>query len=186
MSEQTPESVHQHHRPYGIYDECGHTHQEGEAGTQAVDDVGIVCEAGLQYQVCFACHTDDGEVHERTPEENAWPCDVEVVWQALAEARRVKREAEAKLAAAEKRIAELLPQTLIAAVVIAELKKDLAKLTERNRKLEAALRGQGPFGHSCGKGDNEGPPENCPGCICERLLSPPRTRRRHEPPRELP
>lgn len=63
------------HREYRIYDDCGHDHREGDPGTCEVDDVGVCCEEGYMYSVCWACHTHDGEMHEHSPEEQAWPCD---------------------------------------------------------------------------------------------------------------
>jgi hypothetical protein len=46
------------HRPFGIYDECGHDHTEEqlEAGDcLEIDEVGLTCEDGLMYQVCEHC-----------------------------------------------------------------------------------------------------------------------------------
>lgn len=71
------------HSPFGIYDECGHDHNEGDPSVIDVEDIGLSCKDGLRYQVCFECDTDDGEVCEWTPEENAWPCDVARVLAAL-------------------------------------------------------------------------------------------------------
>ena len=48
------------HRPFGIYDECGHEHEEGQAGVLDIPEVGLTCEAGLLYTVCRECHTYDG------------------------------------------------------------------------------------------------------------------------------
>jgi hypothetical protein len=62
------------HSSYGVYDECGHDHQEGDPGTIEVEDVGIVCEAGHLYDVCRACHTVDGVTTEDA-DERSWPCD---------------------------------------------------------------------------------------------------------------
>lgn len=66
------------HKEHRIYDECGHDHREGDPGTVHVWDVGICCEDGYLYSVCYACHTDDGEMTEDGPWEQAWPCDAAV------------------------------------------------------------------------------------------------------------
>ena len=63
------------HREYRVYDECGHDHRDGEPGTTDVECIGPVCEEGYMYSVCYACHTDDGEMGEDGPWEQAWPCD---------------------------------------------------------------------------------------------------------------
>jgi hypothetical protein len=49
------------HRPFGIYDECGHNHGDGEGDDSLieVDEIGYVCEAGKQYDICTECCTDD-------------------------------------------------------------------------------------------------------------------------------
>jgi hypothetical protein len=69
------------HPPRRIYDECGHTHTEGEPGTVTVDEVGVVCEAGYQYTICRGCCcTDDWEqtgwcgAEHRRDLLPCWPC----------------------------------------------------------------------------------------------------------------
>lgn len=69
------------HREWKVYDECGHDHDhDGPDNPDVVDveGVGYVCSDGLLYSVCEQCHTHDGECHECTPEEQAWPCDAAV------------------------------------------------------------------------------------------------------------
>ena len=61
------------HKPFGVYDECGHDHQSGEDGTFEVPDVGTVCAAGPLYRVCTACHTVDGVLTEDA-DEGCFPC----------------------------------------------------------------------------------------------------------------
>ena len=63
------------HTEYRIYDDCEHGHAEGDPGTTEVRDVGICCEDGYMYSLCYVCHTDDGELEENSPTEQAWPCD---------------------------------------------------------------------------------------------------------------
>lgn len=52
------------HKPFYIYDECGHKHQEGDEGVTDVDDVGLVCKDGLIYAVCSACCLEYGRQTE--------------------------------------------------------------------------------------------------------------------------
>ena len=63
------------HREWKVYDECGHEHKIGDPGVIEVEDIGLVCSEGYGYSVCFACHTDDGDMREDGPWEQAWPCD---------------------------------------------------------------------------------------------------------------
>lgn len=63
------------HREWKTYDECGHDHEPEDPGVVDIEDIGLVCQDGFMYSVCFACHTHDGDAHEDTPEEQAWPCD---------------------------------------------------------------------------------------------------------------
>jgi hypothetical protein len=53
------------HSEYKIYDECGHNHRYSEdgdlePGVIEVEDVGLVCEEGLQYVICRECCTHGG------------------------------------------------------------------------------------------------------------------------------
>jgi hypothetical protein len=48
------------HEPFGIYDECDHTHTDEEAEDQTsgvlfVDEVGLTCHDGLMYNICKTC-----------------------------------------------------------------------------------------------------------------------------------
>ena len=61
------------HKPFGVYDECGHDHQPGDPDTFQIDDVGIVCAAGLLYKICEACHTVNGLPTEDA-DEGCFPC----------------------------------------------------------------------------------------------------------------
>lgn len=67
------------HKPFGIYEECGHDHDEqeidGDSGVIVVEalDKPYTCNEGLLYRVCEACHTDSGEVREDTG-DGLWPC----------------------------------------------------------------------------------------------------------------
>lgn len=48
------------HQAFGIYDECGHDHEDSEPGSGdliRVDEVGLVCADGFQYRICKACCT---------------------------------------------------------------------------------------------------------------------------------
>jgi len=49
------------HRPYGIYEECGHDHEPDEPGVTEVDDVGLVCAEGKLYDICGSCCAHDFE-----------------------------------------------------------------------------------------------------------------------------
>ena len=49
------------HRPYGIYEECGHDHEPDEPGVTEVDDVGLVCAEGKMYDICGSCCAHDFE-----------------------------------------------------------------------------------------------------------------------------
>ena len=43
------------HRPYGIYEECGHDHEPNEPGVIEVNDIGLVCAEGKMYDICVSC-----------------------------------------------------------------------------------------------------------------------------------
>ena len=43
------------HRPYSIYEECGHDHEPDGPGVTKVDDVGLVCAEGKMYEICVSC-----------------------------------------------------------------------------------------------------------------------------------
>lgn len=80
------------HNEFKIYDDCGHVHpMRSDPGTIEVDGVGLVCEDGYQYSICFDCHTHDGDCHEDSPTEQAWPCDARVAMDRAKELERVLR-----------------------------------------------------------------------------------------------
>ena len=41
------------HCEYGVYDICGHQHEDTDPGVRDVEDVGLVCDDGYLYPVCF-------------------------------------------------------------------------------------------------------------------------------------
>lgn len=70
------------HREYKIYEECSHRHTAKDVETgMAVDieNVGITCEEGHAYSICWGCCAGEGEgqteqcvsVHDLT---HCWPC----------------------------------------------------------------------------------------------------------------
>ena len=61
------------HCEWRIYDECGHQHAEGEPGVTEVEGMGLTCEAGYLYSVCYACETDEGVCREDS-DEHPYPC----------------------------------------------------------------------------------------------------------------
>lgn len=51
------------HRPFGIYDECGHEHTEAHlewGDCLDIMEVGLTCEDGLMYRVCTHCCVTEG------------------------------------------------------------------------------------------------------------------------------
>ena len=52
------------HRPYGLYDKCGHDHgEEGEGeGIVQVYEIGLTCKK--MYDICWECCTDDADQTE--------------------------------------------------------------------------------------------------------------------------
>jgi hypothetical protein len=77
-------SVLELHRPFRIYDECGHKHtaEDVEAG-RAIDvtDVGYTCSEGLMYVICRECCADDryqtedcATNHDHGVVSGCWPC----------------------------------------------------------------------------------------------------------------
>lgn len=85
------------HKPFGVYDECGHQHAEEEIGIGGVVvveelDAPYTCGAGLLYTICSTCGTKNGEVYEDSDEpEFAWPCDTHRAltgWKKAEEERR--------------------------------------------------------------------------------------------------
>jgi hypothetical protein len=62
------------HKPFGIYEECGHDHTEEdfEAGRCIeVDLIGYTCEEGLMYRVCTHCCTDNQTFEQYQTEDCA-------------------------------------------------------------------------------------------------------------------
>jgi hypothetical protein len=47
------------HRPYGIYDECDHQHEEAGGDVIDASEIGLTC--AKLYDVCRECCTDDGD-----------------------------------------------------------------------------------------------------------------------------
>lgn len=62
------------HKPFRIYDECGHNHAEGEAGVIEVEEIGLVCEDGYQYSICGECCADDVYQKEECGSDHHHPC----------------------------------------------------------------------------------------------------------------
>jgi hypothetical protein len=63
------------HKPYYIYEPCGHQHELTEdlqipPGVRNVDDVGLVCDDGLLYTICFHCCAGDHSQTERCVSEH--------------------------------------------------------------------------------------------------------------------
>lgn len=49
------------HKPFGVYDNCGHDHNDAELADEIclrVDDVGLTCDEGLMYEICRECCTN--------------------------------------------------------------------------------------------------------------------------------
>lgn len=76
------------HRAHRIFDECDHHHQytdEGKVpeGVLEIEEVGLTCEAGFMYSICWSCCTQesgyqsegcaDNHDHRGGP-ESCWPC----------------------------------------------------------------------------------------------------------------
>ena len=61
------------HRPFELYDECGHEHRSDELGVEDISEVGLCCKDGLVGTICYECGTDDGEVWEDS-DEYELPC----------------------------------------------------------------------------------------------------------------
>lgn len=64
------------HRAYGVYDECGHDHQEEGNGVVDVNDIGLCCKDGLLWTVCFKCACDDNGDTLEDAEKHPWPCHI--------------------------------------------------------------------------------------------------------------
>lgn len=58
--EQMIEKIRKLHRPFGVYDDCGHSHAEGDPGVMDIYEVGLVCAEGLMYEVCNECCAGGG------------------------------------------------------------------------------------------------------------------------------
>lgn len=66
------------HTPTPIYAECGHDHDEGEAGVVDIDPIGLVCQDGYMYDICRECCMDADEQIESCADHHdnrhCWPC----------------------------------------------------------------------------------------------------------------
>jgi hypothetical protein len=75
------------HKEWRIYEPCGHTHNTGDPGTREVDDVGLVCESGYLYSICWGCCTGKTGFQSEVcaaDHEGCWPCHtVETIARAL-------------------------------------------------------------------------------------------------------
>ena len=49
------------HSPYKIYDECGHDHHEGDIEAVYIEEIGMVCGDGFQYEICRECCMNGGD-----------------------------------------------------------------------------------------------------------------------------
>jgi hypothetical protein len=64
------------HRPFGIYEDCGHRHSEGDEGVTCIDDIGLTCAAKL-YDICAECCRDGDYQSEACADHQhalCWPC----------------------------------------------------------------------------------------------------------------
>jgi hypothetical protein len=63
------------HKPFRLYDECGHDHEYGEAGTQYIEDLAnVTCEDGFLYEICYECCTQHrGEQSEECLDHDHGP-----------------------------------------------------------------------------------------------------------------
>lgn len=75
------------HRAFRIFEECGHGHQFTENGRLPdgvlnVENVGLTCEDGYLYSICWCCCTEEsgyqsedcGTDHPHEGPEACWPC----------------------------------------------------------------------------------------------------------------
>lgn len=72
------------HRPFRIYDECGHEHTDEDVDqgrAVSIDEVGYTCADGYLYTICRWCCTDGSEYQTETcatnhaaERENCCPC----------------------------------------------------------------------------------------------------------------
>jgi hypothetical protein len=56
------DAVRELHRPFKIYDECGHNHHIDDGrriyhGVIDIDEIGRTCDDGYQYAICWSCCT---------------------------------------------------------------------------------------------------------------------------------
>jgi hypothetical protein len=58
------------HRPFSVYEFCGHQHSHEDPDVRYIDDIGCVCEDGLMYDICRACccGSSDDDDHIEQPE----------------------------------------------------------------------------------------------------------------------
>lgn len=71
------------HCPYDLFEDCGHSHshlddEDPDAGVREVDDIGLVCEDGFMYRICWGCYTggtgDQTEECASSHHRPCWPC----------------------------------------------------------------------------------------------------------------
>lgn len=63
------------HPEFGIYAECGHSHEDGEVGVKEIPVVGLVCTEGHRYSICFRCCTNStGYQTEDCASGHTHPC----------------------------------------------------------------------------------------------------------------
>jgi hypothetical protein len=78
------------HRPFPLYDACGHDHAYGDPGVVEVEDIGLTCEDGRFTSVCGECCTDgqDQTLQCADYHVDCWPCaTVKAITAALGGAR---------------------------------------------------------------------------------------------------
>ena len=50
------------HKPFRLYDECGHDHEYNEPGTRYIEELSnVTCEDGFLYEICDECCAHRGE-----------------------------------------------------------------------------------------------------------------------------
>jgi hypothetical protein len=62
-------------RPFGVYEDCGHRHSEGDEGVTCVDDIGLTC--AKLYDICAECCRDgdcQSEACAGHDRDRCWPC----------------------------------------------------------------------------------------------------------------
>lgn len=59
------------HKPFTVWDDCGHAHDYNEdwtvpEGLTDVNDVGLVCEDGVSYVICRHCCCGDSDYQDES------------------------------------------------------------------------------------------------------------------------